>query len=305
MVSKNNPLRDGRHLNKYCPYVDFFKRPTSEDIRHPKTGQIYSRPYYWRVSLKPDGLPPVTGVEGELWYLQDITANVANWKQLVFTSGGVPLLTFTTDVAGPVAPTGAGVVDTTGTSVFSDGTAANTLTLNVQATAETFLLGAGAGSSATELGPLTDGQLIIGSTGGAPVLSALASADASVIITPGAGSIDLSVAPGSGFTWNGVAGMAQAMVAHNGYIFENAGASTSTLPESCTLGDTFWVVAKGAGLVKIAQNANQTIQFGNRVTTSGVTGSLVATAIGDAINLLCTADDEFFVLASVGVWAVE
>jgi len=284
MVSKNNPLRDGRHLNRYCPYVEFFKRPSSEDIRHPKTGQIYSQPYYWRVSLKPNGLPPVTGVAGELWYLQDITANVANWKQLVFTGGGSPIITitgdagggvsadafenmnlnglvvanqtrakpvfftgtpgaftqdlevqvaaaitgapgdkldagicsfddtafsvdidgnvtlvggagptvdtFTTDVGGPVVPTGAGVIDTTGTTVFTDGTVANTLTLNVQSAAETFLLGAGAGASATELGPLTDGQLIIGSTGVSPALGPLIAGNA-MTVTPGPGSITL------------------------------------------------------------------------------------------------------------------
>lgn len=79
MVSKNNPLRDKRHPEKYFPFVDFVRRPTSADIRHPKTGAIYSTPYFWRVKNHPDGTAPSTGVEGELWYLVDITANVANW----------------------------------------------------------------------------------------------------------------------------------------------------------------------------------------------------------------------------------
>lgn len=489
MVSKNNPLRDGRHLNRYCPYVEFFKRPSSEDIRHPKTGQIYSQPYYWRVSLKPNGLPPVTGVAGELWYLQDITANVANWKQLVFTGGGSPIITitgdagggvsadalenmdlnglvvanqtrakpvfftgtpgsfkqelevqvaadrtgapadsndagivsfddtafsvdpngyvtlsggagpsvdtntgddlvgvgadgagnfnwiglavasathakpvffkdsatanaidldiqvaadrtgapgdklnaglasfddtsfnvdadgyvtlvggpgpavdsFTTDVGGPVVPTGAGVVDTTGTSVFSDGTVANTLTLNVQATAETFLLGAGVGSSATELGPLTNGQLIIGSTGAAPVLSTLASADASITITNGAGSIDLAVAPGSGFTWNDVTGTSDDFEAANGYITNNAGLVTITLPTTCTVGDTFRIGGLGAGGWLVAQNASQVIHIGNMDTTTGTGGSLASTNRHDCLEFLCVVtNNEYLVVSWVG-----
>ena len=48
MVSKNNPLRDSRHLVKYFPYVDFVRQPLSTDIRHPKTGRIYSIPFFWR-----------------------------------------------------------------------------------------------------------------------------------------------------------------------------------------------------------------------------------------------------------------
>ena len=78
MVNKNNSLRDSRHLEKYFPYVDFIRRPTSADIRHPKTGRIYSKPFFWRVKNFPDGTAPDTGTEGELWYLVDITANVAN-----------------------------------------------------------------------------------------------------------------------------------------------------------------------------------------------------------------------------------
>lgn len=101
---------------------------------------------------------------------------------------------FTTDVAGPVVPSATGVIDVTGTSVFSNGTVANTITLNVQATANTFLVGAGAGTTATELGPLTNGQLIIGQTAGAPLAGSITSTNGSVTITPGAGTIDLSVA---------------------------------------------------------------------------------------------------------------
>jgi hypothetical protein len=108
--------------------------------------------------------------------------------------GGPALDSFTTDTAGPVVPNGSGVVDVTGTSVFSDGSVANTLTLNVQATANTFLVGAGAGSTVTELGPLTNGQLLVGSTGMAPVAASLTQPAAGITITGGAGTITFALA---------------------------------------------------------------------------------------------------------------
>lgn len=100
---------------------------------------------------------------------------------------------FTTDVAGPVTPA-AGVVTVTGTNIYSDGSVANTLTLNNQATANTILYGAGPLSPMLELGPLTDGQLIIGATGSAPAAGSITSTDGSITISTGAGTIDLAVA---------------------------------------------------------------------------------------------------------------
>lgn len=107
---------------------------------------------------------------------------------------GTATVEFDTDVSGPVNPTGAGVVTVSGTSVFSDGTVANTLNLNVQASENTFLIGAGAGVTATELGPLTNGQLIIGSTGVDPVLASLTAPAAGITITGGAGSVTFALA---------------------------------------------------------------------------------------------------------------
>jgi hypothetical protein len=85
-------------------------------------------------------------------------------------------------------------VDVTGSSIFSDGAVANTLTLNVQATANTFLYGQGTNTNVAELGPLADGELIIGATGGAPAAANLTSTDGSITITNGTNSIDLAVA---------------------------------------------------------------------------------------------------------------
>lgn len=122
-------------------------------------------------------------------------------------------------------------------------------------------------------------------------------ADQDVDLTPG-------VTYEPAFVWNDVVGTSAAMVAFNGYIANNAGLVTLTLPISCVLGDTFKIVAKGAGLVTIDQNASQSIRFGNQVTTVGVGGSVTATSIGDCLTLVCTANNEFYVTASVGSWNV-
>ncbi len=142
----------------------------------------------------------VTGAPGDkldagIVSFDDTSFSVDGDGFVTLTGGAGPAVdTFTTDVAGPVSPTGAGVIIVTGTSVFSDGAVANTLTLNVQATAETFLVGAGAGATVTELGPLANGQLIIGSTGVAPVVGSLTAPVAGITITGGAGSVTFALA---------------------------------------------------------------------------------------------------------------
>jgi len=109
---------------------------------------------------------------------------------------------------------------------------------------------------------------------------------------------------GGGFTWTDVTGTSDTMVAQNGYVANNASLVTLTLPSSSTIGDTFKVISKGAGFVKIAQNASQTIQFAGSTTTTGVGGSLTATAVGDTLEIVSTADDEFYVTSSIGSWTV-
>lgn len=100
-----------------------------------------------------------------------------------------------------------------------------------------------------------------------------------------------------GLPWTTVSG-ATPMAPNNGYI-PNASV-TFTLPTLAGIGDEFRV-AGNIGLWIIAQNAGQTIQFGNIYTTSGVGGSLVATNHGDCIELVCiVANTTFAVISSMG-----
>lgn len=106
---------------------------------------------------------------------------------------------------------------------------------------------------------------------------------------------------GTGITWNSITGTTQTASSNNGYVLNNAGLVTLTLPSTAAVGDVIEVVGKGTGLWKIAQVAGQTIHFGNTDTTTGVAGSLAATLRYDSLRLVCiTANTDFVVVSSVG-----
>ncbi len=86
-----------------------------------------------------------------------------------------------------------------------------------------------------------------------------------------------------------VTNTSQTMAVNTGYIANNSALVIATLPSTSAVGDLVWIVGKGSGGWQIAQNAGQTIHFGNQDTTIGAGGSLDATNQYDAIQLLCTA----------------
>lgn len=102
-----------------------------------------------------------------------------------------------------IGGTGVGTLQLTGISFLNDSNLAGTLTLSGGRSRSGSLLLSdstehavplfGTDGLVSEIGPLTNGQLIIGSTGVAPAAATLASADASIAITNGAGTIDLAL----------------------------------------------------------------------------------------------------------------
>ena len=142
---------------------------------------------------------------------------------------------------------------------------------------------------------MTNGQVLIGSTGGTPV-PALITGSGGITVTPGAGSITIS-GGGGGYSWTEVTGTSQTMAANSGYITNNPALVTLTLPTTAALGTTLSIAGKGAGGWKIAQNAGQEIFFGSSATTIGATGYLASTQQFDSIELLCiTADTQWTVI---------
>ncbi len=116
----------------------------------------------------------------------------------------------------------------------------------------------------------------------------------------GTSTLTISVS-GSGISWNEVTATSASMAVNSGYVANNAGLVTLTLPATAAFGDVIQVVGKGAGLWSIAQNAGQTIHFGATSSTTGVAGSVSSTLQYDCVEMVCiTANTDFVVLSSVG-----
>lgn len=100
--------------------------------------------------------------------------------------------------------------------------------------------------------------------------------------------------------WYEVAGNVVSLLPNSGYILNNAGLTTATLPFWCSAGQVIRIVGNG-GLFIVDQNAGQSIKFGNISTTNGVLGSIASTQQYDVLEILCTVSDTtFVVLNSVG-----
>lgn len=132
---------------------------------------------------------------------------------------------------------------------------------------------------------MTNGQLIIGNTGGTPTAATL-TAGSGISIANAGGSITISTTDVAS-SWTVVTGTSQAMAVNSGYISNNAGLVTLTLPSTAAVGSIIQVQGLGAGGWQIAQNASQLIHIGSQVTTTGTSGYLASTNQYDSLTLLC------------------
>lgn len=121
---------------------------------------------------------PITSTGGTVIVTQ--TSSAINFEAT--TGGNVGVVSLTGDTGGTIAPDMAGdikiVGGDSGITVAGD-SMTSTLTLEYQT-------------------PGTDGQLLIGSTGSAPAWADVTSSDNTIIITPGAGTLDLRSEAGLG-----------------------------------------------------------------------------------------------------------
>lgn len=152
------------------------------------------------------------------------------------------------------------------------------------------------------IGQLTNGQLRIGSTGNPPAATTL-TAGSNISITNGAGIITIAAIGAAGVVWTNVTGTSAGMVADNGYVANNSGLVTLTLPATAAFGTLIYVTGFGSGGWIIAQNAGQQINIGSSATTIGVTGSVASTNQFDSVALLCTVANTNFV-ALTGVQGI-
>lgn len=182
--------------------------------------------------------------------------------------------------------------------VISIGNDSDNNNINI-GTAGTRTINLGSAAASIDIGGFAEGALVTSSAG---VVSTVTGTTGYVLTANAAGTApSFQVAGGGGMTWTEVTGTSQSMAVNNGYILNNGGLVTATLPATAAVGDIVAVVGKGAGGWAIAQNAGDTIHFGNVNTTTGAGGSLASTNRYDSIELICvTANDDWVVRNSIG-----
>ena len=113
---------------------------------------------------------------------------------------------------------------------------------------------------------LSNGQVLIGSTGAAPVAATI-TGGSGISVTSGAGSISIAATGGTGggFTWNEINGSVTpsvTAVVGNGYILKNA--PTLTLPANFAVGESVYVVFEMNGGMTIAAATGDIIWAADR-----------------------------------------
>ena len=221
-------------------------------------------------------------------------------KYISNSGAGGFIQTLTSNAGGPVPPTAGNINVNGGNNIFGTGNPGlSTITFDLVGTTNHAIQVGNATGSLTSLAVAGNGQIPIGSVGVNPVIANI-TAGPGIAIANGPGSITVS-ALGAGFTWNEVVGVAQNMAVENGYIANNVGLVTLTLPAVAAVGDEVAVVGKGTGGWLIAQNAGQVIHLLGTDTTPGAGGSLASTVRYDCLELICiTANTDWVVRTVMG-----
>jgi hypothetical protein len=160
-------------------------------------------------------------------------------------------------------------------------------------TAHGILVAEGASAFATKV--LTNGQLLIGSTGVDPVGAAL-TAGTGISITNGAGSITITNTETSSTMWTVETAGPVTIAPGNGYASNSATQIVYTLPSTAAVGDTYQVNSMNTGGFQVAQNAGQSVIVGNETTTAGTGGSITsASTTGDWVEIVCVVANTSFI----------
>ena len=128
---------------------------------------------------------------------------------------------------------------------------------------------------------LTDGQVIIGSSAGAP-LAATLSAGSGISIANGHNTITIS-SSGGGIGWSSAASTPITAAVNTGYVITDASQVTITLPAVAALGSVVRISGNGAGGWILAPGAGQTINVNGAVASTSITSGEAT----DSIEVVC------------------
>lgn len=229
---------------------------------------------------------------------------------------------------GSATPTVLGVITIAGGNNIGTSAALNTLTINLDGTTNHAVQVGNASGSLTSLAIGATGTMLTGVTGADPTWTTATypstTAIGDVLIATAANTISgVSGATTSGYVltangggtsptfqaiaaggmlWSREVNAAVAAAQGHGYVNTNAGLTTFTLPAVAALGTVIEILGESVGLWTIAQNAGQSIQYGNLSTTVGVGGFLAASNRYDTVRIICrVASTTWSVASSTGV----
>lgn len=216
------------------------------------------------------------------------------------SAGGGGLITqFQGDAGAPVAPDASGIIHVESIipalSFTSVGAPANTINLKFTGTLPGSIMQSLSGTTPTIVYPdPANGNIQIASS--IPGFTVVEDPVLHKLTLTYSGAL-----PGA-FIWQQVPGASQAMAKNNGYIANNAGMTVCTLPALAAIGDMFAVTGmNNDNGWRVAQNAGQTIYFGEVTTTTGIGGYIQSTKTRDLVFIVCTATNtDFQVTTSIG-----
>jgi|ERR1044071_3363702 hypothetical protein len=120
-------------------------------------------------------------------------------------------------------------------------------------------------------------------------LLTLITAGTNISVTFSGGNLVIASTGSASLGWNNITASSATMAQNDGYVANNAGLVTLTLPATAAFGSLIYVQGLGAGGWKVAQNSGQHIQIGSSASTVGATGFIASTNQYDSICLLCVS----------------
>lgn len=307
------------------PVIQAARQPTTSDKKFPMWCE-------WRVSKNPS-----TGTEGDFWKLVKFESNGdATWVKFGAGGGGGTVITLSDDTSTKVNPDVTGDIQLrgqNGIAVTADApnnrldisfSGGNTPVLSINVDASS---GTGTNPVVSNAGTITisGAQVASGSAGtqGVQTESTLANqfqvqvqrsaAAASEDTTKNGlahfdssqftvtnGFVQFSAA--TGISWVEITSASAMASVNTGYVLNNAGGVTLTLPATAAFGSVIRVAGK-LGLWSLVASGGQTIEYGGRSTSAG--GSLTANNLGDCVDVVCiTANTTWRVIGPVGTLTV-
>ena len=252
-------------------YIQEFTGSTTQILALPVTSTLIAGQGYYVIN-NSSGVVTVNSSGGNL--VQAMAAGTSLWLTCIstaLTTAAAWQSSYINDAGGSVS---SGLINQLAWYAATGNTVSGLTTAN------SAVLVTSSGGVPSLSSTMTNGQVIIGSTGATPTAAALTSGTG-ISITNAAGSI--TIASGGLSGWSGIAGTSQTAAVNTGYVVQNAGQTTITLPVTAPLGSIVSIAGLGAAGWVLLPGAGQTIQVDSAVVATSAT----STNLYDQIEVVC------------------